>query len=109
MLNDRYGAGTVTVEIKNGYRNMAEKLRPHLHLIEYAKEAIAEMGYEPIVNPSRGGTDGCELSYKGVPCPNMGPGNIAAHSVREVASVQKMDLCVELIIKLIKRYAFFEG
>ena len=109
MLTDRYGAGTVTVEIKNGYRNMAEKLRPHLHLIEYAKEAIAEMGYEPIVNPSRGGTDGCELSYKGVPCPNMGTGNIAAHSVREVASVQKMDLCVELIIKLIKRYAFFEG
>ncbi len=109
FLNHRYGEGTVTVTTKVGYRNIADKLRPHMHLIDYAIEAVKELGHEPIINPSRGGTDGCELSYKGVPCPNMGTGNILAHSVREVASVQKMDLVTLMIIKLIKKYASFEG
>lgn len=109
LLNHRYGEGTVTVTTRDGYRNIADKLRPHMHLIEYAKEVVHELGYEPIINPSRGGTDGCELSYNGVPCPNMGTGNILAHSVREVASVQKMDLVTQMIINLLKKYAFFEG
>ena len=64
MINARYGNGTAEVEIRDGYRNMAEMVRPHMHLIDFAKEAIAECGVEPRVPAIRGGTDGAELSFK---------------------------------------------
>lgn len=108
MLNGRYGEGTVNADVKDGYRNMAEMVRPHMHLIDFAKDAIAECGVTPRVPAIRGGTDGSELSYKGVPCPNLGTGSFNHHSLTEVANIDHMDQCAEVILKIISRYAEFE-
>ena len=109
ILNQRYGEGTVSAEVKDGYRNMAEMVRPHMHLIDFAKEAIAQCGVTPRVPAIRGGTDGSELSYKGVPCPNLGTGSFNHHSLTEVANIDHMDQCTEVILKIISRYAEFEA
>lgn len=108
-LNRRYGEGTVNAEVKDGYRNMAEMVCPHMHLIDFAKEAIAQCGVTPRVPAIRGGTDGSELSYKGVPCPNLGTGSFNHHSLTEVANIDHMDQCTEVILKIISRYAEFEA
>ena len=105
FLNDRYGEGTVTVEISESYRNMAEIVRPHMHIVDNAREAIRQLGVEPVTSPIRGGTDGAELSYKGVPCPNIGTGSFNHHSVTEVASVDQMEKCTHLVIKILEKYA----
>lgn len=105
VLNSRHGEGTVRADIKDGYRNMAEMVRPHMHLIDFAKEAIAECGVTPRVPAIRGGTDGSELSYKGVPCPNLGTGSFNHHSLSEVANIDHMELCTEVILKIIGKYA----
>ncbi len=72
-LNDRYGAGTVELDIKDSYYNMLEKIQPHFHLVENARKAIHAAGLEPIETPVRGGTDGATLSYMGLPCPTSAP------------------------------------
>ena len=72
-LNDRYGAGTVELDIKDSYYNMLEKIQPHFHLVETPGKAIRAAGLEPIETPVRGGTDGATLSYMGLPCPNLAP------------------------------------
>ncbi len=105
LLNFKYGAGTVQAEVKDGYRNMSEMVAPHMHLIDYAKEAISELGVEPRVPAIRGGTDGAELSFKGVPCPNLGTASWNHHSVTEVANVDHMEQTVQLILKIIEKYA----
>ena len=104
-LNFKYGEGTVTAEVADGYRNMTEMVRPHMHLIDYAKEAIAELGIAPRVPAIRGGTDGSELSFKGVPCPNIGTGSWNHHSVTEVANIGHMEKTAELILAIIGKYA----
>lgn len=104
LLNARYGEGTAAVEIRDGYRNMSELIRPHMHLINYAREEICALGCEPVTNPIRGGTDGCRLTYKGIPCPNLGTGSFNHHSVCEVASIDQMELSKELILRLAERY-----
>ncbi|MGC2873531.1 peptidase T [Ihubacter sp. rT4E-8] len=108
MLNAKYGEGTVTAEVKDGYRNMSEMVRPHMHLIDFAKDAIAECGFTPRVPAIRGGTDGSELSFKGVPCPNLGTGSFNHHSVSEVANIDHMEKCTEVILRIIGKYAEFE-
>ena len=105
LLNFKYGDGTVTAEVTDGYRNMTEMVRPHMHLIDYAKEAIAELGITPRVPAIRGGTDGAELSFKGVPCPNLGTGSWNHHSVTEVANIDHMEKTAELILAIIGKYA----
>ena len=72
-LNGKYGEGTVKVDIKDSYRSMLEKIKPHFHLVETAREAIKAVGLTPVENPVRGGTDGATLSWKGLPCPKLGP------------------------------------
>lgn len=109
LLNARYGAGTVNAEIKDGYHNMAEMVRPHMHLIDFAKEAIAACGVSPRVPAIRGGTDGSILSFRGVPCPNLGTGSWNHHSVTEIANIDHMEQCTEVILGIISRYAAFEG
>ncbi len=104
-LNEKYGQGTVRVEIKDTYYNMAEKIKPHWHLIESAYEAIREMGGTPISRPVRGGTDGSRLSFMGLPCPNLGTGSHNHHGKTEFACIQAMDQCVELLVKLAAKYA----
>ena len=104
-LNGRYGAGTVTVELKDGYRNMIEKIKPHFHLVENARTAIRMAGLEPEEIPVRGGTDGAVLSWKGLPCPNLGTGGFNFHGVYECTTAERMDKAAEVVGNIIALYA----
>ena len=104
-LNERWGEGTVTLKIRDQYYNMEEMIRPHFHLVENALAASEEAGMKPLTRPERGGTDGAMLSYKGLPCPNLGTGGYAFHGPYEHVTVEGMDLSVELILGILRRYA----
>ena len=103
-LNDRYGAGTVELDIKDSYYNMLEKIHPHFHLVENARKAIRAAGLEPIETPVRGGTDGATLSYMGLPCPNLGTGGFNFHGPCECITAEKMDQGVEILLNLVELY-----
>ena len=103
-LNDRYGAGTVELDIKDSYYNMLEKIQPHFHLVENARKAIRAAGLEPIETPVRGGTDGATLSYMGLPCPNLGTGGFNFHGPCECITAEKMDQGVEILLNLVELY-----
>lgn len=105
ILNERYGEGTVRLEIRDQYLNMEEKIRPCLHLIENAKAVMREMGLEPDVSPVRGGTDGARLSFMGLPCPNLGTGGHAFHGPYEHITAEGMDTAVEIVLGILRRYA----
>ena len=104
-LNEQYGEGTVTLTIRPQYRNMAEKLADCMHVVEYAKEVIRELGKEPVVVPIRGGTDGAQLSYRGLPCPNLGTGGYAFHGPYEHIAAENMDFVTDVITGIIRRFA----
>lgn len=104
-MNRKYGDGTVSLEIREQYRNMAEKIRPCFHLIENAQEAARRAGIQPKVVPVRGGTDGARLSYMGLPCPNLGTGGYAYHGPYEHITAEGMDLTMEMLLELVKIYA----
>ena len=104
FLNQKYGSGMVTADIKDTYYNMKEILAPHAHLMENAAAILREMGVEPKVTPIRGGTDGARLSYMGLPCPNLCTGGANFHSRFEYACVQSMEKVTELLIRLAERY-----
>ena len=104
-MNGRYGEGTVAVEIKDSYRNMIEKIRPHFHLVETARTAIRMAGLEPEELPVRGGTDGATLSWKGLPCPNLGTGGFNFHGVYECTTAERMDKAAEVVGNIIALYA----
>ena len=104
-FNGKYGPGTVTVELKDGYRNMIEKIRPHFHLVETARTAIRAAGLEPEEVPVRGGTDGAVLSWKGLPCPNLGTGGFNFHGVLECITAERMDKATEVILNIVGLYA----
>ncbi|MCM1543740.1 MAG: peptidase T [Ruminococcus sp.] len=100
-LNEKYGASTVSVEITDGYRNMGEIVSQHMYIIERAKDAIAQNGLEPRVDPIRGSTDGVTLSFKGLPCPNLCTGAENYHSRFEYVSIQAMETVTRIITSLI--------
>ncbi|MDD3165635.1 MAG: peptidase T, partial [Oscillospiraceae bacterium] len=100
FLCRRYGAGTVQLTVTDSYRNMEEKIKPHYAMVERAFAAIREAGGTPKTEPARGGTDGANLSWRGLPCPDMGTGSYLHHSVREFACVQEMDKVVESLVAL---------
>lgn len=104
-MNEKYGEGTVTLTIKEQYRNMKEKIEPCMHIIDNAKKAIKAVGLEPTVDAIRGGTDGAQLSFKGLPCPNLGTGGAAYHGACEHISVEGMDKVVDIAVELVKIYA----
>lgn len=104
-INSRYGEGTVSLDLKVQYRNMREKVEPQMHIIEYAKNAMKEAGIVPKVKPIRGGTDGAQLSFMGLPCPNLFAGGINFHSRYEFVSVQVMLKAVATIVNIIKEVA----
>lgn len=109
FLNKRYGEGSFTIEELIGYRNMKEMVEPHMHLIDHAKEAMESLGIVPNVSPIRGGTDGARLSYMGLPCPNLCAGGHNGHGRYEFVSVQSLEKCVEIILKIIEIYTNQEG
>ena len=104
-LNGKYGEGTVEVEIKDSYRNMIEKIKPHFHLVENARKAIRMAGLEPEEEPVRGGTDGATLSWNGLPCPNLGTGGFNFHGVCECTTVERMDKATEVLLNIVELYS----
>ena len=104
-LCQMYGDGTVEVEIKDSYRNMIEKIKPHFHLVENARKAIEKAGLTPEEVPVRGGTDGAVLSWKGLPCPNLGTGGFNFHGVCECTTVERMDKAAEVLLNIVEIYS----
>ena len=104
-MNKKYGEGKVEVEIVESYYNMREKIEPCMQLIDYAKAAIEHAGITPIVSPVRGGTDAARLSFKGLPCPNLGTGGHAFHGVFEHITVEGMDKAVLIVKDIIRQFA----
>lgn len=104
-INATYGANTVTVDIKRQYANMREKIEPMMHIIDIARKSMLEAGVTPMVKPIRGGTDGAQLSFMGLPCPNMFAGGINFHSRYEFVSVQVMEKAMMTIVKIVENTA----
>lgn len=104
-LKAGYGEAAAEIEIRDQYFNCYEKIKEHFHLIENARKAFAEAGVNVIEAPVRGGTDGCTLSFMGLPCPNLFTGGHNAHSVLEFIPVPSMEKAVAVILNLIKLYA----
>ena len=108
FLNVKYGEGTVTVAIKEIYRNMNDILKKTPMISELPMQIMREMGAEPVITPLRGGTDGAVLTMKGVPCPNIGPGAHNFHGRMEFAVIQSMEQVTQLCLELVKRYALYK-
>lgn len=104
-VNEEQGTERVVVEIKQQYRNMAEIVANYPQLIDEAKAAFEAAGVEPNVIPIRGGTDGAQLSFRGLPCPNLSTGAYACHGVNEFIPVSSLDTMVEVLTKLVARFA----
>ena len=104
-LNEKWGEGTVKLMITDQYQNMAEIIAGCMHLIENAKKACENAGVAPLVLPIRGGTDGCQLSFMGLPCPNLGTGGHAFHGPYEHITAEGMDKAVDIVVELVKLYA----
>ena len=100
-MNGEYGAGRVEVAFKQQYRNMAEHLSGAEFLNDCALAAFRAAGYEPFVEPVRGGTDGAQLTFRGLPCPNLSTGGFAYHSVREFIPVASLEGMVDVLEKLV--------
>ena len=105
FLNEKYGEGTIEIELKDSYYNMKEIIEQNMHLVEYAKDAMEELGIEPSIVPIRGGTDGARLSFMGLPCPNLCTGGQNFHGRFEYACVEDMEKIVELLVRLAEKYA----
>ncbi|CUN97018.1 peptidase T [Clostridium disporicum] len=104
-LNQKYGEGTVTVDIKEQYRNMKEMVEPVIHIVDNAKRAMEEAEVTPEIRPIRGGTDGSRLSYMGLPTPNMFTGGENFHGKYEYIAIESMEKAVEVIVNIVKNYA----
>ena len=96
-INERYGKSVVTLSIKDSYYNMAEKVTPHMEIVDSARHAAEKAGMEPFTEPIRGGTDGCRLSYMGLPTPTLCTGGFAAHGPFEHIAVESMDRCAKML------------
>lgn len=101
-LNGVYGEGCFTLEMKDSYYNMKEKILPHMELIRNAEAAFRSAGVEPRIVPIRGGTDGARLSYEGLPCPNLSTGGVNFHGVHEYIPVSSLEKMVQVILALCK-------
>ena len=101
-MNEKYGEGTVEADVKDQYYNMKEKIDPNMHVIDIVLKAMQDCGVPPKVEPIRGGTDGAQLSFKGLPCPNIFAGGVNFHGPYEFVSVQVMEKAVQVIINICK-------
>lgn len=102
-INEKYGPKTVELNIHESYRNMLEVIEKHMEIVEIAKKAISENGMEPALDPIRGGTDGATLSFKGLPCPNLGTGGYGYHGPMEHVSVEGMETVVCILKNIVKQ------
>ena len=101
-INAEFGAGTASVELKDQYYNMREKIEPVMHIIDLAFAAMEAAGVKPQVKPIRGGTDGAQLSFKGLPCPNIFAGGHNFHGRYEFVPIQSMEKATEVILNIVK-------
>lgn len=99
-VNAEYGEGTATLELRDQYYNMREKIEPVMHIIDTAFAAMEAVGVKPNVKPIRGGTDGAQLSFKGLPCPNIFAGGLNFHGRYEFAPIQNMEKAMKVIVKI---------
>jgi len=107
VMNDNYGDGTVTCEIKDQYYNMKEKIDPKMHVIDVVLHAMQDCGVAPKVKPIRGGTDGAQLSFRGLPCPNIFAGGVNFHGPHEFVSIQSMEKAKQVIVRICELVAGF--
>ena len=105
FINAKYGAGTVSPVIKDQYYNMREMVEPHYHVVEKAVKAMEMAGVKPHIQPIRGGTDGANLSFKGLPCPNIFAGGLNFHGKFEWIPLESMEKASAVILNLIRLYA----
>lgn len=99
-MNEKYGEGTVSADVKDQYYNMKEMIDPNMHVIDIVLKAMQECGVPPKVEPIRGGTDGAQLSFKGLPCPNIFAGGVNFHGPYEFVSIQVMEKAMQVITKI---------
>lgn len=102
---EKYGEGTAVLEVREQYRNMKEKIEPHIHLVDNAILAAKQCGVSPEVHPIRGGTDGARLSYMGLPCPNLGTGGFAFHGPYEHITAEGMEKQTDILFELVRLYS----
>ena len=100
QMNEKYGQGTVEAEVRDQYYNMKEKIDPQMHVIDLVLRAMQECGVAPKVKPIRGGTDGAQLSFRGLPCPNIFAGGVNFHGPYEFVPVQSMEKAMQVIVKI---------
>ena len=105
FINRKYGEGTVTPVVKDQYYNMREQVEPHFHVVEKAMKAMEMAGVKPKVQPIRGGTDGANLSFKGLPCPNIFAGGLNFHGKMEFVPLGSMEKASEVILNIISLFA----
>ncbi len=108
-MNAQYGEDTVTAEIKDQYYNMKEKIDPQMHVIDLVLHAMQACGVAPKVKPIRGGTDGAQLSFKGLPCPNIFAGGVNFHGPYEFVSIQSMEKAMAVIVKICEMTANYNN
>ncbi len=99
-LNAKHGEGTVEIEIKDQYFNMKEKVEPVMHIVDIAEEAMKNLGIKPLIKPIRGGTDGSQLSYMGLPCPNIFAGGHNFHGKYEYVPVESIKKAIDVIVEI---------
>ena len=99
-MNEKYGEGTVDITVSDQYYNMKEKIDPNMHVIDIVLKAMEESGVPPKVAPIRGGTDGAQLSFKGLPCPNIFAGGVNFHGPYEFVSIQVMEKAMQVVVKI---------
>lgn len=104
-INAEFGENTAETEIKDQYYNMREKVEPLMHIVDLAAEAMKEVGITPNIKPIRGGTDGSQLSFKGLPCPNLFAGGHNFHARFEYVPIQSMEKATQIIVTIVKNLA----
>ena len=110
LMNEKYGEGTVTCVVSDQYYNMKEKIEPDaMHVIDLVLKAMQEVGVGPKVRPIRGGTDGAQLSFKGLPCPNIFAGGINFHGPYEFVPIQSMEKAMQVIVKICQLVGEYNG
>lgn len=105
FINIKYGEGTATLEVKDQYYNMREQVEPYYFIVETAVKAMEMAGIKPKIQPIRGGTDGANLSFKGLPCPNIFAGGMNFHGKMEFAPLENIEKASEVVLNIIKLYA----
>lgn len=105
FINVKYGEGTATLEVKDQYYNMREQVEPYYFIVETAVKAMEMAGIKPKIQPIRGGTDGANLSFKGLPCPNIFAGGMNFHGKMEFAPLENIEKASEVVLNIVKLYA----